>query len=107
MVRRCASSCWPRSTARTPNGPRRSPRQALANNGTTPAIDRVYVSDIDNAAGLGFHGSPTMRIDGHDVVPPPAELPINLGCRLYRQPDGRLDGVIPAQTIVAELSAPA
>src|SRR5688572_14551475 len=78
-------------------------RRALANNGHTPDISRVYVSDLDTAAGLGFHGSPTLRIDGRDVVPPPVGEPVHLGCRLYRQPDGRLDGVIPAQTIVAEV----
>jgi len=78
-------------------------RAALADNGRTPLIERVYVSDIDNAAGLGFHGSPTLRIDGRDVVPPPPEDPITLGCRLYRQPDGTLDGVVPAPTIVAEV----
>jgi proline dehydrogenase len=78
-------------------------RSALAQNGRTPAIERVYIGDLDDAAGLGFHGSPTLRIDGRDVVKPPPELPINLGCRLYRQPDGSLDGVIPAETINAEL----
>jgi len=78
-------------------------REALADNGHTPLIERVYVSDLDNAAGLGFHGSPTLRIDGRDVVPLPADLPINLGCRLYPQPDGTLDGVVPQQTIVAEV----
>jgi proline dehydrogenase len=78
-------------------------RQALANNGHTPDISRVYVSDLDTAAGLGFHGSPTLRIDGRDVVPVPVDLPINLGCRLYRQPDGSLAGVIPAQAITAEV----
>jgi proline dehydrogenase len=78
-------------------------REALADNGHTPLIERVYVSDIDNAAGLGFHGSPTLRIDGRDVAPLPADLPINLGCRLYPQPDGTLDGVVPQQMIVAEV----
>lgn len=78
-------------------------RRALANNGHTPHIDRVYVSDLDNAAGLGFHGSPTLRIDGRDVVPVPVGEPVHLGCRLYRQPNGTLDGVIPAQTITAEV----
>jgi proline dehydrogenase len=78
-------------------------REALADNGHTPLIERVYVSDLDNAAGLGFHGSPTLRIDGRDVVPLPADLPINLGCRLYPQPDGTLDGVVPKQMIVAEV----
>ena len=69
-------------------------REALADNGHTPLIERVYVSDLDNAAGLGFHGSPTLRIDGRDVVPVPADDPINLGCRLYEQPDGTLGGAI-------------
>jgi proline dehydrogenase len=78
-------------------------RDALGNDGHAPAIERVYVGDIDDAAGLGFHGSPTLRIDGHDVVRPPATLPINVGCRLYEQPDGTVDGVIPAETITAEL----
>ncbi len=78
-------------------------REALADNGHTPLIERVYVSDLDNAAGLGFHGSPTLRIDGRDVAPPANDLPINLGCRLYTQPDGTLDGVVPQQTIAAEV----
>ncbi len=72
-------------------------------NGHEPAVLRVYVSDLDTAAGLGFHGSPTLRIDGRDVVPPRAELPINLGCRLYPQPSGGMDGVIPEETIRAEI----
>ncbi len=78
-------------------------REALANNGHTPLIERVYVSDLDTAAGLGFHGSPTLRIDGRDVAPPPIDVPINLGCRLYRQEDGSLSGVIPAPVIKAEV----
>jgi proline dehydrogenase len=76
-------------------------RTALAEEGIEPRIDRVYVSNLDNAAGLGFHGSPTIRLDGRDVVPVPDNLPINVGCRLYRQPSGGLDGVVPAETIVA------
>jgi proline dehydrogenase len=78
-------------------------RRALAEGGGEPRIDRVYVSDLDHAAGLGFHGSPTIRIDGRDVVPVPAGMPINLGCRLYPQPDGTLSGVVPAETILDEV----
>ncbi|MDP8905187.1 MAG: proline dehydrogenase family protein [Chloroflexota bacterium] len=76
-------------------------RAALTEDGREPRVDRVYVGDLDDAAGLGFHGSPTIRIDGRDVLPPPPELPINLGCRLYPQPDGGLDGVVPADVIRA------
>lgn len=78
-------------------------RNALAEDGREPSVHRVYVTDLDNAAGLGFHGSPTIRIDGRDVVPVPLGTPINLGCRLYKQQDGTLGGVIPAETIVAEV----
>lgn len=79
-------------------------RAALADNGRTPAIEHVYIGDIDEAAGVGFRGSPTLRIDGMDVVRPDPGLPINTGCRLYKQPDGTLDGVIPAETIRAEVA---
>jgi proline dehydrogenase len=74
-------------------------RETLSVDGKEPRVDRIYVGDLDHAAGLGFHGSPTIRIDGRDVVPVPMELPINLGCRLYMQPDGTLDGVVPPETI--------
>jgi proline dehydrogenase len=74
-------------------------RQALIDEGLKPQVDRVYVNNIDHAAGLGFHGSPTIRVDGVDVAPVPGDLPINLGCRLYPQPGGGLDGVVPAETI--------
>ena len=78
-------------------------RSALAEEGYAPVYDRVYVSDLDNAAGLGFHGSPTVRIDGRDVLPTPTDLPINVGCRLYPQPGGVTDGVVPAEAIHAEI----
>jgi proline dehydrogenase len=74
-------------------------REALTEDGREPSVARVYVGDLDDAAGLGFHGSPTIRIDGRDVAPPPSGVPINLGCRLYPQPGGGMDGVIPASVI--------
>ena len=79
-------------------------RDALVAEGYGPQIERAYVSDLDNAAGLGFHGSPTVRIDGRDVVAPTQDLPINVGCRLYDQPDGRREGVVPAEAIRAEIA---
>jgi proline dehydrogenase len=77
-------------------------RRALTSNGREPKVERVYINDLDHAAGLGFHGSPTVRIDGRDVAPPD-NLPINLGCRLYPQPDGAMGGVVPEEIIRAEL----
>ena len=49
---------------------------------------REIRSDED-ARGVGFIGSPTIRIDGADVVPQPEE-PAGLSCRVYRRRDGTI-----------------
>jgi proline dehydrogenase len=79
-------------------------RSTLTVDGREPAVDRVFIRDLDHAAGLGFRGSPTIRIDGRDVAPEPG-ISIGLACRLYRQPDGTLAGVVPAETIRAAVEA--
>jgi hypothetical protein len=58
-------------------------------------IQLVLVNDQDDAEFLGFVGSPSVRLNGTDVVPPPADTPANTGCRVYVQPDGSLSGRIP------------
>lgn len=58
--------------------------------GLDPA--RIVVREIDDrwhAEEEGFVGSPTIRVDGEDIVPPSAEEPPGLTCRLYRLRDGR------------------
>ncbi len=47
------------------------------------------VDTEDEAARLGFSGSPTIRVDGVDPVPPPLGEPTGLTCRVYRLADGR------------------
>jgi hypothetical protein len=47
------------------------------------------VRSEEEAADLGFRGSPTVRIDGRDVVEP-ADAPGGLTCRVYRLRDGRV-----------------
>src|SRR5262245_24431753 len=80
-------------------------RDTLEENGYESNVARVYVSDLDHAAGLGFHGSPTIRIEGIDVAPIPPDMPINLGCRLYPKADGHgTDGVVPPEIIRAALA---
>ncbi len=52
----------------------------------------VTVTEIaseEQAAQRGFIGSPTVRVDGVDPVPPPAGEPTGLMCRVYRRRDGR------------------
>ena len=44
----------------------------------------------DEAAAAAFVGSPTIRVDGVDPFPPPADEPTGLTCRIYRRRDGRV-----------------
>ena len=68
-------------------------RAALAETGLDPeAIEVREVPDQQAAEREGFTGSPTIRIDGRDVVDPGDE-PVMLACRVYRRRDWRIDPV--------------
>lgn len=63
-------------------------RLAEALHGRSDAtISHQDVETPEDAARLGFHGSPTVLIDGVD---PFAEehAPVGLACRVYQTPDG-------------------
>lgn len=49
---------------------------------------RAIATD-EQAVQERFVGSPTIRVDGRDVVEPDDGQPYVLGCRLYRHRDGR------------------
>jgi hypothetical protein len=64
-------------------------RAAMHEAGLDPASIAVReVHDEREAAAERFIGSPTIRIDGRDVVDPGDEPPA-LNCRVYRLRDGR------------------
>jgi hypothetical protein len=68
-------------------------RAALTDLGLDPdGIDVREVPDDDAAEREGFTGSPTIRIDGRDIVDPGAE-PVMLACRIYHRRDGRISPV--------------
>ena len=54
------------------------------------AIELREIWDMQDARDEGFVGSPTIRIDGHDIVPTGDE-PTALTCRVYRRRNGRYD----------------
>jgi hypothetical protein len=65
-------------------------RAALADLGRPDAtIAMTQVDTEDEAARIGFVGSPTIRVDGEDAVPAPPDEPTGLTCRVYRLADGR------------------
>src|SRR3974377_516316 len=52
-------------------------------------IQAIFVGSQEDAEFLKFPGSPTVRINGDDVVFQPG-LPPVLGCRLYRDESGNI-----------------
>jgi len=68
-------------------------RSALADVGLDrDAIEVREVPDDAAAERERFTGSPTIRIDGQDVVDPGDE-PVMLACRIYHRRDGRISPV--------------
>ncbi|MGH2884228.1 MAG: DF family (seleno)protein [Solirubrobacteraceae bacterium] len=56
----------------------------------------VHTREVKNdgdAADAGFVGSPTILIDGVDLVPAAADEQIGLSCRVYRRCDGRVSPI--------------
>ena len=50
---------------------------------------RREVADEAQAERERFVGSPTVRVDGHELFPPGPAEPAGLTCRVYRLRDGR------------------
>jgi hypothetical protein len=80
-------------------------RAAMADAGLDP--DTVLVREVDTderASRERFVGSPTIRIDGADVDPPPDAEPVGLTCRVYRLRDGRFSPTPDPATVRDALS---
>ena len=75
--------------------------QALAGRAVT--IIRHEVHDAEQAQRLGLRGSPTLLIDGTDPFAVSGE-PAGLWCRLYRLPDGSVDGAPSVDQLRAALN---
>jgi hypothetical protein len=65
-------------------------RAVLRDEGLDPdVVELREVGSDEQAERERFAGSPTIRIDGEDVVPPGDGEPVGLTCRVYRLRDGR------------------
>jgi hypothetical protein len=65
----------------------------LREEGVPADVTRVEIEDDEEARRERFPGSPTIRIDGRDIVPPEQGEPYSLTCRVYRRRDGRISPV--------------
>jgi hypothetical protein len=63
--------------------------RVLREEGVDAEVSRIEVKDDEQARRERFPGSPTIRIDGEDVVKVPEGEPHSLTCRVYRTRDGR------------------
>jgi proline dehydrogenase len=74
-----------------------------AEEGIPVRVRTIIVRSLADAESTDFRGSPSIRVDGRDVDPAPATLPVNLGCRVYRGADGSPEGVPTESRIRAAL----
>jgi hypothetical protein len=69
-------------------------REALSDLGLEAVDVRMReVRDDRDAAETRFVGSPTILIDGVDLVPAAADEQVGLSCRVYRRRDGRVSPI--------------
>ena len=50
-------------------------------------VSHRLVETAEAAERVGFHGSPSILVDGVDVFAP-ADAPVGLSCRVYQTPEG-------------------
>lgn len=69
-------------------------KEVLAEEGLHLPIEPIEIVTDEDAALLGFPGSPTIRVDGADVDPASAvQMGTALTCRVYILEDGRFSPV--------------
>lgn len=66
----------------------RMTREVLAELELDVPVVLELVRDLDTATRLGFTGSPTIRVDGRDVVPVSPLAQPAVACRLYATGSG-------------------
>jgi hypothetical protein len=65
-------------------------QRVLAEEGVDAEVELVEVESDQQARAERFPGSPTVRLDGADALPPAQVEPFSLTCRVYRLRDGRI-----------------
>jgi hypothetical protein len=65
-------------------------KQVLAEEQITTDIEIIKVETDEQAQQWRFVGSPTILVNGTDIVPPPSDAYYSLTCRAYRLEDGRI-----------------
>ena len=67
--------------------------QAIAEEGIAATVEVIKVETEELAQQLRFTGSPTILVNGEDIVPLPPQTDYNLTCRAYILEDGRISSL--------------
>ena len=65
-------------------------KHVIAEEGIAAALEIIKVETEEQAQQLCFIGSPTILVNGEDIVPPTPQSHYNLTCRAYILEDGRV-----------------
>jgi hypothetical protein len=65
-------------------------RRVLREERVDAEVELVEVESDEQARAERFPGSPTVRLNGVDALPPAETEPFSLTCRVYRLSDGRI-----------------
>ncbi|NDJ61369.1 MAG: DUF2703 domain-containing protein [Chloroflexi bacterium] len=79
-------------------------QQVMAEANIEATIEIISVETDDQAQQWQFTGSPTILIEGQDIVPP-LDTSYGLSCRTYQWPDGRISPLPSPEMIRAALRA--
>lgn len=80
-------------------------REVLNEKGIAANVEVVEVQSEEQAQELRFVGSPTIRLNGQDIDPPPPESRYALTCRAYRLEEGRISPLPSPDTIRRAIDA--
>ena len=78
-------------------------REVLKEEGVKAEIEIIKVETDDQARRLRFIGSPTIRINGEDILPPSDHDIVGLACRAFVLEDGRISPLLSFEMIRAGL----
>ena len=74
-------------------------RGVMREEGVKVDIEIIKVETEQQAQELKFIGSPTILVDGQDIVPVPPDSRYYLSCRIYQLEDGRFSP-LPSREII-------
>lgn len=82
-------------------------REVMAEEHIQAPVQIIEVKTEAEAERYQFYGSPTIHIDGADIVSVPEDVArTGLTCRAYQRADGRISPLPPRELIVAAFHRP-